>query len=146
MNDHIHRERGLEQALLLMQKAGLKRTKNREVLLELLTCEHGPFTIEEIQKKLKRDALDLVTVYRCMQAFEKASLVRRCDFGDGIARFEYQGDEAHHHHHVICIECRRTESLEGCELPKLESKVKRLGYSSVRHSLEFFGVCKHCSS
>jgi Fur family ferric uptake transcriptional regulator len=135
----------LDSALAALQKAKFSRTKNREILLEFLIERHGPFSIEEIHRALKRQELDLVTIYRCMQAFEKAALVRRCDFGDGIARFEFQEEGGHHHHHVICKECKKTESLDDCQLPKLESKVKRLGYTNIQHSLEFFGVCKDCA-
>lgn len=136
----------LTKALSTLQKFKLKRTKTREILLEFLIEKHGPFSIEEIRQALKRKELDLVTVYRCVQAFEKIGLVRRCEFGDGIARFEFQGEEGCHHHHVICVECRKTENLDDCRLPKLEGEVKRLGYSEIRHSLEFFGVCRDCVS
>ncbi len=136
----------LNGALAALQKAKFSRTKNREILLGFLIEKHGPFSIEEIHRALKRQELDLVTIYRCMQAFEQASLVRRCDFGDGIARFEFQEEGGHHHHHVICKKCKKTENLEHCELPQLENRVKRLGYSKIQHSLEFFGICKDCSS
>jgi Fur family ferric uptake transcriptional regulator len=136
----------LSGALATLQKANFSRTKNREILLEFLIEKHGPFSIEEIHRALKRQELDLVTIYRSMQAFEEALLVRRCDFGDGIARFEFQEEGGHHHHHVICKKCKKAENLEHCELPKLENRVKRLGYSKIQHSLEFFGICKDCSS
>jgi Fur family ferric uptake transcriptional regulator len=113
------------------------------MLLEFLICERGPFTIEEMRRSLRKLNLDLVTVYRCMRAFEKVGLVVRCEFGDGISRYEYQGAEGHHHH-VICINCRKTENIEGCGLLVLEEKVRQLGYSGVKHSLEFFGLCKVC--
>lgn len=128
----------------LLKEAGLKRTKTREVLLDFLAAEHGPFSIEEISEQNRAEDLDLVTVYRCMAAFEKVALVRRCDFGDGVARYEFQLDPRHHHHHVICRTCRRSESLESCKLPSYESRLKALGYSDITHSLEFFGICKNC--
>lgn len=131
-----------------LKNAGLKRTKTREVLLHFLSSEHGPFSIEEINQQNRSEGLDLVTVYRCMAAFEKAGLVRRCDFGDGVARYEHQDDPQHHHHHVICRSCRKSASLakkfESCKLPSFEKSIKSLGFSDITHSLEFFGVCKNC--
>jgi len=137
------RDQALSAALLKLQRCHFSRTKTREVLLTFLIEEHGPFSIEEIHRGLKRQEMDLVTIYRCMQAFEKADVARRCDFGDGIARFEFQGEDGHHHH-VICKECKKTDNLGDCELPALEIKAKRLGYSKIKHTLEFFGVCKDC--
>lgn len=127
-----------------LQRAGLKRTRPRELVLGLLAREHGPFTSDEIFKANKGAGLDLTTVYRCLSAFESAGLVRRCEFGDGIARYEYQGNPDKHHHHVICLRCRRTENLESCRLPGFETKVRKLGYTEIRHSLEFFGICRSC--
>lgn len=134
----------LQNALNLLQNAGLRRTKPREAILGFLIKKHGPYSIEEIFQGLKSRDLDLVTVYRCLAAFEQIGLVRRCDFGDGVARYEFQSDPHHHHHHVICTDCRRTESLDTCELPKFEAIVQQLGYTNIRHSLEFFGLCRDC--
>ena len=136
--------RELDEALVLLQQAGLKRTKSRTALLQYLISEHGPFSIEELYQGLKRKELDAVTVYRGVVAFEKLGIVRRCDFGDGVARYEFQSDPRYHHHHVICKSCRKTENLESCRLPEFEGQAKLLGYSDLTHSLEFFGICKEC--
>lgn len=126
-----------------MKAAGLKRTKAREAILAYLVENHGPFSVKELHEQVGLKSLDSVTTYRCLASFEEAGLVRRCDFGDGTARFELRGGD-HHHHHVICTECRRIEKLEDCHLEKLEARVKALGYSDVRHVLEFSGKCRAC--
>lgn len=129
----------------LLRKAKLKRTNVRIALLDFLRKQHGPFTIVEILGSLKQHRLDKVTIYRNLSTFEDAELVRRCDFGDGVARFEFQTDPHHHHHHVICVKCRAMKPLSACPLPDLEAEVKNLGYTKVRHSMEFFGLCRDCS-
>lgn len=136
--------RALAAVRLALRNAGLRRTRPREFVLTFLAVEHGPFTNEEIFRATRGSGLDLTTVYRCLSTFEAAGLVRRCDFGDGIARYEYQADAGRHHHHVICVRCRRTENLESCRLPRFEARVRKLGYTEIRHSLEFFGVCRDC--
>lgn len=143
----------LEAALEQMKDAGLKRTKSREAILAYLVENHGPFSAKELYEALKSRAkgaqkksdLDTVTTYRCLAAFEEAGLVRRCDFGDGTARFELRGGD-HHHHHVICTSCRKIEKLEDCHLEKLEARVRALGYQQVRHVLEFSGLCRACAA
>jgi Fur family ferric uptake transcriptional regulator len=141
-----HSHRSLTSALDSLKASGLKRTKPREVVLQYLVDHHGPFSAKDIHIALKRKELDAVTIYRCLSAFEEAGLARRCDFGDGIARYEISNESDHHHHHVICTDCRRIETLDDCNLPKqLEAKVEDLGYSQVRHVLEFMGLCGACS-
>lgn len=136
--------------MLALEKSKLKKTKARVELILYLSEEHGPFSIDELSKAFKAKGktkdFDLVTLYRCMATFEKVGLVRRCDFGDGVARYEYQEGEDHHHHHVICKKCRRMESLEHCKLPKLEGQVRKLGFTKISHQLEFFGICSECNA
>jgi Fur family ferric uptake transcriptional regulator len=141
-----HSPASFEDALEALKESGLKRTRPRELVLQHLVENHGPFSSKDVHQALARREFDAVTTYRVLAAFEEAGLVRRCDFGDGIARFEYSDrNEHHHHHHVVCVECRKVEMLDDCQLTWLESKVKALGYSNVRHVLEFRGRCKACS-
>jgi len=135
----------IEDALFALDEASLKRTQPRLALLEALIENHGPYSIEEIHKLVRSKKLDLVTVYRCVGLFEKIGLVRRCDFGDGTARYEFQMGYRHHHH-VICKVCRKAQSLETCELNKFDKLVKKMGYTEVTHTLEFFGVCETCQA
>jgi Fur family ferric uptake transcriptional regulator len=139
-----HKHSTLSGVLAQMKSAKLKRTKPREAILKYLVENHGPFSAKEIQEALKRKEFDAVTTYRCLASFEEVGLVRRCDFGDGTARFEIRAEDDHHHHHVICTGCRKIEKLEDCHLEELEEKVKKLGYSKVRHVLEFSGLCRSC--
>jgi Fur family ferric uptake transcriptional regulator len=132
-----------------LKNAGLKCTRPREAILHHLVEHHGPFTAKELHAALGTRSFDVVTTYRCLTAFEEAGLARRCDFGDGVARYEIaacaDAGHDHHHHHVICTKCRRIEPIEHCDLPKLEAFVKKLGYVNVKHKLEFTGLCKTCA-
>ncbi len=128
-----------------LRKHQLKATQPRIAVLSFLMSEHGPFTVKEIQKKLsKKGDCDLVTVYRCVTQLEDSGLVRRCEFGDGNARYEFSPEDEHHHHHIICRKCRRVDVIGHCDLENLNSYGKKAGYQNVTHSLEFFGVCPKC--
>lgn len=143
---HVHDpQREYAEALEALRTGGLKLTRTRKALLELLLHEHGPFSIEEIQQRLTV-ACDIVTIYRNMMAFETQGLVTSCDFGDGLARYEWaHGGEAHHHH-IICQNCRRVEELELCMVAELEKLVASRGYAQVTHRLEFYGLCRDCQA
>ena len=132
----------LETALQTLRENHARVTGPRRAILSLLTHEHGPFTVEEIHKRMKGEG-DVVTVYRSLAAMEEINLVRRCDFGDGSYRYEFNTGE-HHHHHIICRVCRSVRTLDFCVADGLERMARQLGYANVAHTLEIFGVCVKC--
>lgn len=110
---HGHRHEQLKSdPEAMLRAAGLKVTKPRRALLGILTEEHGPFTTEELHTRISMSPAagpcDLVTIYRCLAKFEALGLISRCDFGDGVTRYELCSKN-HHHHHIICRMCKRAE-------------------------------------
>jgi len=143
-HSHKHEKVDAEDAL---RNAGLKVTKPRLAILDLLASEHGPFTPDEIHVRVTQSkaagACDLVTIYRCLAKFEGLSLINRCDFGDGTVRYELGGKD-HHHHHIICRICKRVDSLPDCPVEDKSIKMPKTGFRNVSHRLEFFGICPDC--
>ncbi len=135
----------LEGALETLRELGHRITAPRRALLAVLTQEHGPFTAEELHGRLRDQRCDPVTVYRSLSALEEANLVRRCDFGDGVYRYEFNTGE-HHHHHIICRNCGSVKNLEVCFADGLERMVRQMGYANVTHTLEIFGTCIACQA
>lgn len=128
-----------------LRKAGMKLTNQRKGLLGILLHHPEPISADEIFKKIqKTEAMDLVTIYRCLKKFEESGLVSRLEFGDGISRFELTAESGHHHHHVICRECQRVEPLHICDLETHIHMVEKMGYAQVSHRLDFFGICSEC--
>lgn len=130
----------------LLRDAGLKATKQRLAIVDFLFHEHGPFTPDEIFQKVGDEGFDLTTVYRTTGALEKAGMLTRCEFGDGIARYEFRGNVelSEHHHHVICRECKKVTPIEVCLSDSWKKELAKMGYADPGHSLEFFGTCKAC--
>lgn len=143
-HDHGHSHDGLlDGALEALRGLGHRITGPRKALLRVLTREHGPFTADELHSRLGEHRCDPVTVYRSLTALEEANLVRRCDFGDGVYRYEFNTGE-HHHHHIICRSCSNVKTLDVCFADGLERMVRQMGYANVTHTLEIFGVCPAC--
>jgi len=127
----------------VVRSRGFRATPGRVKLLEFLWREQKPFTVEGIGKKLR--ALDTATLYRALEAFEKAALVRRVDLGHGHAHYEV---EREHHHHLVCTDCGTVEDVPGCVLASIEKKVAAQSRSFQHihsHTLEFFGRCNTCA-
>lgn len=133
----------LEGALQTLRDHQARVTEPRRAILTVLTREHGPFTTDEIHQRMEKGVCDLVTVYRSIAAMEEIDLVRRCDFGDGSYRYEFNTGE-HHHHHIICRVCRSVKTLDFCVADGLERMARQLGYGNVTHTLEIFGICAQC--
>ena len=133
----------LEAAKNRLESAGLRMTSPRVQLLEAIIADHGPFSVDEILALPRARGMDRVTVYRGLQTFEEIGLVSRCEFGDGVSRYEFI-HEGHHHHHVVCRKCKKSENIEECIPTQLIKAVQKMGYADVSHSLEFFGVCEKC--
>jgi Fur family transcriptional regulator, ferric uptake regulator len=135
----------LSELLDEVRKSRLRVTEPRMAILQALLSKHGPFTVDEIYQRVTKEVCDLATIYRSLSSLEKTGLIKRCEFGDGSARYELSAREkSHHHHHVICKLCKKIEVLDDCELKDIDRFAIRSGFTEVTHSLEFFGICLNC--
>ena len=130
----------------LLKSIGYKKTPARLSVLDLLKEYTKPLTIKEIMSKLDSRKIDQVTVYRILNIFKDAGIVRQIDFQHGHAHFELKG--GNDHHHIICARCGKVEDLK-CELEELTKKIlkKSKNFSFINdHNLELFGICKKCKN
>jgi Fur family ferric uptake transcriptional regulator len=140
-----HEQKQFSSILEDIRRSQLRITEPRKAIVQALLRDHGPFTAEEIHHHISKKVCDLATIYRSLNSLEEAGFVKRCEFGDGSARYELadrSGD--HHHHHIICKGCKKIEVLEDCELEEIDRFAKKRGFSDISHSLEFFGTCPQC--
>lgn len=136
----------LEALWAEMKKSGLKQTEPRRRVIQALFDDHGPFTAEEIHRRVTKKVCDLATIYRTLGSLEEAGILRRCEFGDGSARYELSGEEEHHHHHIVCRGCKRVEVVDDPAIEALfEKLVRKHGFRDASHHLEFFGTCPRCA-
>ncbi|MEM9159938.1 MAG: Fur family transcriptional regulator [Verrucomicrobiota bacterium] len=133
-----------ETALTSLKKERLRITEPRKALLQLLVESKMPQSADELHISLGPDHYDLVTVYRNLEAFEKAGIVNRMTTESGSKSLYELNEESHHYHHIICRKCHRAEKLDVCEMEKLEKLAANLGYSEVTHVLELYGLCQDC--
>ncbi len=129
----------------LLKEKNLSVTAPRKLILNVLMKEHGPFSAEEIFKKLPKNSCDQATVYRCLNQFVDVQIVSTSHLEKEMVHFEFN-DPHHHHHHIICTICKKIESFHDCILDKVESSLAKKGYKDIQHRLEFFGVCNKCQT
>lgn len=125
---------------------GIKKTKNRVEILEILRKSDYPITVEEIFLILKQNniSISLSTVYRAMEMFESQEIILKSSgIDDGKARYEVFTQE--HKHHVICVDCHRTIKIDECPFTEIERVIEGgMGFEITGHKFEVYGHCKDC--
>jgi Fur family transcriptional regulator, ferric uptake regulator len=129
-----------------LKKAGLRITQPRIAILSALIQRSQPASIEQIHGDLAKDSCDLVTVYRCLAAFEAIGLVRRSFYHNGTSLYAINVGETNTGYHFVCKETDQVESIDAettadlrrCVL-QVEEVLKARGYTDVTHMVEFFG-------
>jgi Fur family ferric uptake transcriptional regulator len=100
--------------------------------------------LRELRKN--KQAVNKTTIYRELERLQSIDLIRTVQLGDRAQYYELTARG--HHHHMVCLRCEHVEDVDMDEKTLLaeEKKVSReKGFTVLRHSLEFFGLCKMCS-
>lgn len=124
-----------------INQACLRTTSQRRALLSYVNSQNWPVSAEQIIKRL--GAINPVTIYRILEQFEKAGLLTRVMFDDGIRRYE---TASRHHHHLVCDKCGQVRDVEIPNEDQIVSHMTaRHHFNIKRHSIEFFGLCQNCN-
>ncbi len=133
----------LAEARARIRNAGMRITKPRIAIIESLLRHAGPISIERIHQEMGVKVCDLVTVYRCLSAFESLDMVRRSYLHNGTCLYELTLD-SNRHYHIVCKSCGNTERVDYFSVEGMERILKERGYTEVSHIVEFFGICPAC--
>ncbi len=129
----------------VLTEAKIRQTPIRKTILSILSRTQKPISVPELEESdlLKRLGSDTVTIYRTLETFYQAGLVKRLEFQEGKFRYELSSRE--HHHHVICTSCGKVVDIEDCIDDVTEKRIAtQTKFSIQSHSLEFFGLCDEC--
>ena len=129
-----------------IQKAGLRRTGQRDLILErfLKTEEH--LTSEDLYWLVHKEdpSIGHTTVYRTLKLLTEAGLAREVRFGDNKTYYEHHYDHQHHDH-MICTECGQVIEFFSQEIENLQDEMaEKFGFRLSHHSLRMWGLCAEC--
>lgn len=122
-----------------------KKSISKDIVYNIILNSSYPITPTEIKNKCKN--FDRATIYRTLNNLKENHLIRMVEVGDGQLRYESSFD---HHHHLICIKCRKTQRVDLSlsdekRLKKMQNAFQtKFNFTSLEHSLEFFGLCSNC--
>lgn len=123
-----------------LREAGIRITKPRKVILEILTqASDHPDAMEIFRRAVKVDkSIALATVYRTMKMLEDLGAVHRHAFEGGPARFE--NADAEHHDHLIDLDTGDVIEFHSERIEQLQQQIAdELGYDIEHHRLELYG-------
>ena len=134
----INRIRGV------LADSGHAWTRPRSAVLHVLVTAPTPLKAEEIHERLRQVSgargINVSSVYRNVNLLQGLRVVRRIQLGDGALRYELAEDYRGHHHHFVCETCGQIEDVRRCPVEGAD-----LGLVVRSHSLELFGLCRHCA-
>lgn len=131
----------------LLKSAGLKVTQVRLDVLAVFERLKEPAGVPEIFEAVKAKGVNDVSVYRTVNAFAEAGIIREVNLRHGHADYELAGEDDHHH--IVCVSCGKIEEFEDCGVDAVIKKALRASkaFASVNeHALELFGTCKACAA
>ena len=101
----------VDQFCMRLKQARMRITKPRVSILKTLAAKQAPITIEKLHTSLQNRRCDLVTVYRCLAAFEKLGLVRRSFLHSGTCLYELSLKESPDRYLVVYRQCNHMDPV-----------------------------------
>lgn len=92
----------LWSAKYAVKNMSIKMTTKRKQILEVLQKHHGTLSAKEIHSVVPE--IDLVTIYRALEAFVEAKMIKRMHLNETEAVYEHQKEP---HHHAVCSDCHK---------------------------------------
>src|SRR6266850_1519116 len=137
-----------EQEVFLkhIQKRGLKRTAQRDLILDTFLRIEEHLSSEDLYRLVKTDdpSIGQTTVYRTLKLLTEAGLAREVRFGDGITHYEHNYKHQHHDH-MICSKCGRIIEFFSAELEAIQDAMAaKHRFQVTEHLLRIIGVCAEC--
>ncbi len=144
-----------EKALSILKNSGLRITKPRRLVIELLAKTSRSLSAYEIKEALDQDGhkVDTVSIYRIIDCLYENHLIHRVLTTGKVMKCKLENEHEcelnqsdHCHHFLICQQCG---SVEEVHCPGIDSVVSAMeeasGYRINRHYLEFSGICPQCN-
>jgi Fur family transcriptional regulator, stress-responsive regulator len=131
----------------LLRSRGLRVTRPRLAVLEVLDTNPGHLDVEQITTKVRRqlDSVSIQAVYDVLGALSRAGLARRIEPAGSPARFERRAGD--NHHHVVCRGCGEIADVDCAvgEAPCLDPSQAH-GYELDEAEVTFWGLCPACQA
>lgn len=127
-----------------LEEHSLKRTRQREAILDVFMGVTGHISSEDLYQRVRDEHphIGYTTVYRTMKIFCEAGLAVERSFEDGVTRYELPHE---HHDHLVCVRCGRIVEFECRAIESAQERIaQERGFRLLRHRHELYGHCPEC--
>ena len=131
-----------------LKNIGLRSTRQRKIILELLISCGSPLSHAEILTKIEESSnekLDRVTLYRTLEVLRKSGVVHQVQGIDGVWRFcahEINEDGCPGDHpHFLCLACGKMVCMTEQKMPRVSVPK---GASVEGKQFVVYGRCESC--
>ena len=125
---------------------GLKSTKQRNLVLDLLQTLKSPSSAEDIYLKAieSQPTLNLSTIYRILELFYAKNIVIKNIISESKKAL-YELNTNTHKHYMVCLKCKEIFPLENCPCSLIERAVsENSDFEVLDHKIEIVGYCSKC--
>lgn len=125
--------------------AGVKKTKQRKCVLEVLEKADAPLSASDIfiQAQSGDASVCLSTVYRILDNFVGEGFVLKTSVMDGGMAF-YELNRNQHRHYAVCVNCHKVVELVNCPMEKFVPEIAESDFRVLGHRIEMYGYCRDC--
>jgi Fur family transcriptional regulator, zinc uptake regulator len=135
----------IDEAWRILGENQLKRTKNREVLLDLFLENDRYLTAGMIKDFMESEnpGISFDTIYRNLSTFTELGILEETELS-GERHFRMHCDAGVHHHHFICTTCGKTQNIPDCPMDLIAINLPN--YEIKGHKFEIYGKCPLCAA
>lgn len=133
-----------KQIELFLAGKGLRRTKQRDVIVEAAFGTKEHFNAEELHEMARRidRTISRATVYRTLVLLVECGLLREVDLGRDQTYYDPNYLDKPSHNHLICADCDRVVEFENEHIALLEDCITRqLGFTPASKSMRIVAKC-----
>lgn len=127
-----------------LSASGLRRTKQREVIVEAAFATDDHFNADDLLEKARKldRTISRATIYRTLQLLVECGLLREVDFGRDQTYYDPNFLDKPQHNHLICLDCDRVVEFEDDNAALLHDCItRRLGFQPQMKSMRIEARC-----
>ena len=134
----------VERLVALMRNRGVRLTAARRALVEELVAADAHLTAEQLGDRVQASVGEVhrATVYRSLEALERAGVVEHVHLGHGPAVFHLADDL---HQHLVCESCGAVAEAPAGLLAGAQRRLTTTGFRLRAHHFALLGRCRECT-
>lgn len=128
-----------------LDERGLRRTAQRQAIIEAAFGTEKHFTAEELLRmaKEREPSVSRATVYRTLPLLCGSGLLKELDLGGDQKHYDPNYSRSPEHNHIICNDCEKIVEFDDEEMRRLESRISHQhGFQLASQNVQLHGTCE----